>query len=145
MMRAVSLIVLGIVAAVSFEPAKYSCNGDCPKGYHSVCVERNGNCRCDCVKDVGDGAVKLAALLNEAKISKTAVSEGVRRYREFATRSTDDFSFVLNDETQTVTVSGQGFGPSRSAPKDVAGRAAPVRLGTARKVAWPIRREGRSR
>jgi hypothetical protein len=107
--------------ALSPDHAADACKGECPKGFQSVCVERNGNCSCECVKDARDGAAKLRGLLNGKQLSQTAVNEGVNRYRQLA-GSSGEFSFELKDKDQTVTVSGHGFGAAPNSPKATASR-----------------------
>jgi hypothetical protein len=104
-------LILWLVALTFFPQGTQSCNGECPDGYRSVCVQRGSTCKCACVKDVAAGVRSLRELLSSYNVSDPAINEAEGRYRELAGRQSGEFSFDIFDEGtgSTWTIRGQGL------------------------------------
>jgi hypothetical protein len=85
----------------------YPCTVSCPKGYLGVCVERDGQCKCDCAVDASGGAKALEGLLKGARAKDETIAEAVRRYKEFLDKGIKNFQFDITESGGVLTISNR--------------------------------------
>jgi hypothetical protein len=102
------VVALAFILVKCANSATASCNGECPKGYLSVCVERGSHCICRCAKDLDGGTRDLGDLLRDAGASREAIERAVREYRRRASGNAGDFSFSVEDNGIIYTVVASG-------------------------------------